>query len=258
MQILIDDKEILKRIYGAPTNYITTGKTAVRYAIFNGDFVKFYFNYLAPKKFLYGQVRYDIFRKDYCINFNDFYMINDGNKCDNIYFKNLKYEVVGANRNHKAIVSLVIDKCFKFPIEYNNLLNKYLHDSHQYAECIKALDISQEEFHKKVIELHKEGEIEFDSYEVKDDPIKFSDPTLKFSIEYKCIGPELYNILTFNINRALKEIEKLIVQNYINPNHSIQGSTKLTGFNNIVAFFDYHAKPEHKVYITITNIDGSI
>lgn len=254
MKILIDKEEILKRVNEYPLEYITTGKHVVSYALFNGDVVKFYYNHLRPDKYIYGYIKYDINRKDHCIVFNDFYVINNREKCDNIYFKDIEC-VTNKTTKRKKIVGLVIEKCMNFPIEYTNLLEKCILGIYSYSSYINLLEKKEEkEFYNRIKEEYKKGKIEFSSHEIEDDHIVLSDPTLKLNVQFDFNGNDIKSFSFINTEIIYNKIEEWLNNNWYNKlNSSISSNFTINiCYKKFYVYFNYNTKPAHNLTIIIS------
>lgn len=252
MKILIDKEEILKRLSGAPTGYITTGINAVSNALFNGDIIKFYYNYLKPEKFLYGQVRYDVNRKDYCIHFNNFKIANNNEECDDIYFKDLKCKPNKGMMN--VILNINIDKCFSFPLEHNDLIRKYRINLDAYSDGVKVLEKQGEEkFYDKMVEYYKEEMIELLPHEIENTLVNINDPLLKIHIESTIDGKNIEKLLSVNLDKVLNKINQHLQENNISIDDN---KTNEFMINNDTVRISYHynKRPKHEILIFITPV----
>lgn len=256
MKFLISEDEILKRLHGYPTGYISTGIDNIDYDLNNGDFIKFYYNYLKPEKYIYGQIRYDnISQKEYCIEFNDFKEVNNGENYAKVYLKDLPYKIIDKER--KAITRINIDKCLNFPIEYAQLFKKYARNKDEYNECLKLLSESKERFYKKIIELYERRNIGFSPNEIQTFVFDITDPNLKIKINYEGTGEEIEELWKYSLKNILISVECFIKKNCLfTPYSSLDGAITPFGYesSSLYVYINYNTLPKHELTIFISKL----
>lgn len=268
MKFLISEDEILKHLHGSPTGYISTGTDNVTCALNNGDFIKFYYNYLKPEKYAYGQIRYDsIFEKDYYIDFNDFTRANNEEKYAKVYLKDLiidkgRRDVTNTNIDkclrfpiERVITNITIDKCLKFPSEHAQLFKNYVGNKDEYNECLKLLSESKEKFYKRIIELYERGNISFLPNEIEKSVFDITDPNLKIKINYEGTGEEIEELWKYSLKGILISIECFIKKNcFFIPYSSLNGAITPFGYesSSIYVYINYNTIPKHELTIFIS------
>lgn len=252
MKILVSIHEITKRLIGSPTEYLSSGINDKKSLLCNGDIIKFYYNYLEPRKFLYGQILYDNYNKNYYIDFYKFKKINSNKECSTILLNNLKYDYI---EDKKCIVSINIDKCYDFPIEHHDLIRKYIDHKDMYEECMKLLQESKEQFYDKILELYKNNLIGFALQEVEYNNVNVNDPKLKIRVEYNISGFLLKIFLKhFDLNNILEEVAADVRKHYLETNTSLQSAIQVKNEqlkNMIDVYYNYNAKPKHELMIFV-------
>ena len=252
MKILVSVNEIIKRLIGSPTEYLTSGVNDKKILLCNGDIIKFYYNYLEPRKFLYGQLLYDNYTRAYYIDFYKFKKINSNKECPPISLNNLKYDYI---EDKKCITSINIDKCDDFPIEHHDLIRKYIDHKDMYEECMKLLQESKEQFYDKILELYKNNLIGFALKEIEYNNVDVNDPKLKIRVEYNITGFLLETFLKhFNLNNILEEVAADVRKHYLETNTSLQSSIQVKNEqlkNMIDVYYNYNAKPKHELMIFV-------
>lgn len=245
MKILINKEDIMKRLIGYPTMYYSIGNVQ----LLNGDIVRFDYNYLNTEEYIYGQLKYDIKKDDYYIDFNMFYNEYNLQRCKNIY---LSQVLCNKKEDKKIIAELAIYKAYNlsiFPEELNVKYKKAI----EYYKKLKLCFDDNKDFYKLINEMYRYGYIDFLKEEIQEDKFIIRDPELTIDVKYTLTGKDINTFEFVDINKICEEVEN-VLESRGSTNKSISGHIYFDG-TSIKVFFDYLAKPVHKLTIKLEKND---
>lgn len=240
MKILINKEDVLKRLIGCPTIYYTTGAAG----LVNGDIVQFHYNYLDNTEYLYGQIKYDIKKEDYYIDFDMFYDQYNLQRCKNIYLSKL---LCNKEKGRKIIVEITIYKCLNIE-KFIELANKY-NKAIEYYKELKSYLNDDEKFNALIEKMYREGYIDFLEEEIQEDKFITRDPELTIDVKYTLTGEDISTFEFVDLNKICEEVESLLEKKG-STNKSISGHIYFAE-TSIKICFDYQAKPIHKLIIEL-------